>query len=149
MMPNRVKPLLPAGSMKTYQILAPRATHLRDATCDEVDCPNYLIGWKTVVDERTDLGAQQAYYIRNQSGRHFKEDRNESPGLTTFYFEAGQICFARHEVKVGKPELYIVKGGDWRGNPAGIEPRKHANPADWVDDFANHQDKLATELSKG
>jgi len=144
----RLQPQLPAGSMKTYQVLAPKATHFRRATCAEVDCANYLNGWKTPIDESTDLGKKQAHYIRNSQGRHFTEDRNIAPGITMFIFEAGQTCFSEHQVRLDKPEIYLVKGGDWRGNPTGMK-REHVNAGDWVDDFANHQDQLATRLNQG
>lgn len=145
---TRVDPKLPVGAMQTFQVLAPKATHFRQATCAEIDCPHYLHGWRTTIDESTELGQQQAWYVRNQSGRRFTEDRDQAPGLTTFTFEAGQRCFGQHQVRLDKPELFIVRDGDWRGNPSGRR-RQHANADDWVDDFANHQDKLARELEKG
>ena len=40
------EPLLPSGSMKTYQMAQPLKTHWRPASCEEVDCPNYLSGWR-------------------------------------------------------------------------------------------------------
>lgn len=148
--PFRVTPGLPAGHMKTYGIHSPQATHFRAATCAEVDCPQHLNGWSTAIDEATELGQEQAYYIRNGSGRRYTEDRNKMPGVTVFTFEAGQTCFgsARHQAPLGRPPLFVVRGGDWRGNPTG-ERRQHANAADWVDDFATHQDKLADQINKG
>lgn len=99
------------------------------------------------MDESTDLGQQQAHYVRSVSGRHYREDRTPA-GLTEFTFEAGQTCFGEHKTRLDKPELFVVRGGDWRGNPR-HERHVHANADDWVDDFATHQDKLATELAKG
>ena len=145
----RMQPQLPADAMKTYSVSAPRATHFRRASCSEVECANQASGWKTAIDESTDLGKQQAFYIRNRQSRHFTEDRNQQPGLTVFTFEAGQECFAGHEVRIDKPEIYLVKGGDWRGNPRGLQTVKHASAADWVDDFANHQDQLSSRLNQG
>jgi hypothetical protein len=151
----RIEPKLPAGAMKTYAILRPTSTHFRPATCAEVDCPQYLHGWRTVVDESTDLGARQAHYIRTQSGRSFHEQRDRTGvgvlGAVTFTFGPGQMCFrtADHRVPVGRPELFVVREGDWRGNPRRTEPRVHKRAADWVDDFANHQDRLATRLGQG
>lgn len=143
------EPKLPVTAYKTYEIAAPRSTHFRAATCAEADCRYHVNGWQTAVDESTDLGKQQAYYIRNQSGRRYSEDRNLTPGLTLFTFEPGQTCFAadRHVVPLDRPALFLVRGGDWRGNPTGELVRRSAD--DWVDDFATHQDKLATELQKG
>jgi hypothetical protein len=146
---NRLAPPLPAGSMKTYQISAPRATHWRPATCAEVDCAAHVHGWRTVVDESTELGQRQAHHVRKVAGRAYTEHRDEA-GLTVFTFEAGQRCFAAdsHRLPVGRPEIYVVRGGDWRGNPRG-DVRKHARPADWVDDFAEHQQQLADRLAQG
>jgi hypothetical protein len=154
--PFRIMPKLPAGSMKTYQISAPISTHRRPATCREADCQAYLNGWTTSVDETTELGAAQAYYIRHDSGRRFTEER--TIGLTVFRFEAGQTCFLpappgqpsthRHSVPLERTPLFVVREGDWRGNPRGIEPRI-LGADDWVDDFANHQNKLAEARERG
>lgn len=147
---TRITPKLPADKYKTYQIQKPLETHWRQGTCAEKQCRGFMEGWVTRIDESTDLGQGQAFYIRKQSGRSFKEHRDEL-GLTVFVFEPGQRCFRPakdHMIQVGRPELYVVRGGDWRGNPR-RERRRHANAADWVDDFAEHQDKLATRLQQG
>ena len=69
----RIDPQLPTDAMKTYSIMAPKSTHFRKATCAEMDCPSYLHGWATIIDERTELGQEQAHYIRKLSGRKFTE----------------------------------------------------------------------------
>lgn len=145
--PFRLEPKMPVQAYKTYQIAAPVATHYRRGRCEEVDCSHQAGGWASPIDESTALGQQQAWYIRNQAGRRFVEDRNQMPGVTLFVFEPGQQCFAEHQVPLDRPALYIVRGGDWRGNPTGDLVRRR--PDEWVDDFAAHQDKLATELEKG
>jgi hypothetical protein len=147
---NRIEPAMPAEAYKTYSIVAPRSTHWVDATCAEVDCVHYLHGWQSVIDEATELGQRQAYYIRKQSGRAFREERRPD-GLTAFTFEAGQPCFAaqRHQRRLDRPELYIVRDGDHRGNPRGTPQRQHVRAADWVEDFAEHQQQLADEHQKG
>lgn len=145
---NRLEAKLPAAAMKTYQILAPVVSHFRSATCAEVDCERYTDGWQSPIDERTELGQAQAWYIRNQSGRRYTEDRNRLPGITVFTFEPGQKCFGQHQVRTGRPELFIVRGGDWRGNPTG-QTQMHANGDDWVDDFVDHQLKLANQIQQG
>lgn len=149
MQPFRLTPKLPVSAMKTYSVSAPLSTHFRDATCAEVRCEAYESGWMTTIDESSELGQRQAYYIRKQSGRKFTET-SMSEGRTIFTFEPGQKCFRAdtHKVRVERPEIYVVRDGDWRGNPAGAV-RRHANAADWVDDMANHQDKLATRLEQG
>jgi len=134
--------------MRTYQILRPTATHWRAATCAEVDCPNYLNGWRTVVGEASDLGRRQAEYIRERSGRRFAETR-EVPDAVTFTFEAGQPCFAGHRLPVGRPELYVVRDGDWRGNPSGTRPRVHTRAEDWVEDMSETLDAVRARVERG
>lgn len=146
--PFRIPPQLPAGAMKTYQILQPPQTHFRPATCLEVDCFGYTNGWRTVVDESTDLGQRQAHYIRKESRRKYTETRDPA-GLTAFEFEAGQRCFQTHHKSLERPAIYLVRDGDWRGNPRNTTPRKHDNPDDWVDDFASHQQALADKHQEG
>ncbi|HZN70563.1 MAG TPA: hypothetical protein VFC00_02600 [Micromonosporaceae bacterium] len=147
MQPFRITPKLPVQAMKTYQIHAPASTHFRAATCAEVECGAYTSGWRTTVDESTELGQGQAYYIRKQSGRLFTEHRNEA-NLTVFTFEAGQRCFQAdaHRTRVERPEIYVVRNGDWRGYG---EARRYSRAEDWVDDFANNQDQLARRLESG
>lgn len=146
--PTRIDPKLPVEAVKTFQIAAPLSTHFRPSTCEEAGCGKHREGWLSLIDEGTDLGKKQAWYIRNQSGRQFKEDRNQMPGLTAFIFEPGQQCFAQHKTRLDRPEFYIVRDGDWRGNPTG-QRRQHANADDFVDDFANHQQVLADAIQEG
>ena len=137
----RITPQMPASAYKTYQILSPVATHYRTGTCDEAGCLAYQHGWQTNVDEATDLGQRQAHYIRTLCGRRFTERRTEL-GITAFTFQPGQKCFATHKVPLDRPEFYVVRGGDWRGNPRG-EVRRHSSGDSWVNDFAEHQDRIA------
>lgn len=144
---NRITPNMAVEAYKTYRIASPLATHWRDATCAEADCEHHRDGWQSTIDEATVLGQQQAHYIRRQSGRGFTEERLAS-GLTRFTFPAGQSCFAGpHRVPVGRPELYVVRDGDWRGNPTGQS--RTLRPQDWIDDFGEHQNRLADQMKKG
>lgn len=146
--PNRITPNMSVEAYKTYRIASPLATHWRDATCAEADCQHHLNGWQSTIDESTQLGQRQAHYIRRESRRGFTEERLPT-GLTRFTFAAGQTCFAGpHQVPVGRPELYLVRDGDWRGNPTGRQ-RTHSSPQDWIDDFGEHQDRLADQMKKG
>lgn len=142
----RPDPALPAASMKTYQLIAPIETHFRAAACSEVECDGYRRGWKTVADVSTDLGQRQAKYIRDKAGRSFT--LTKVGPLVTFTFPAGQRCFAEHRVPLEREPIYIAKQGDWRGNPRGVAPTLH-NARSWVDDFATHQDQLATAINRG
>lgn len=144
--PWRPEPLLPAQSMKTYTILAPTETHWRPATCEDVDCPNHLYGWVTRVDEATELGQRQAHYLRHDRTRAHTETRTEA-GLTEFTFPPGTRCFTEHKARVERPELYVVRGGDHRGNPRGDV--QHVTAEAWSDDFGEHQETLADRLQQG
>lgn len=146
--PFRIQPALGAEHMKTYEIAAPLATHHRRATCTEVECDAQARGWVSLIDETSDLGQRQAHYIRTSSGRKFAESR-EPTGLTRFAFAEGQTCFREHHVPLDRPALFIVRDGDWRGNPRRTRPRVHADPGDWVDDFANHQQGIADKQQEG
>lgn len=138
--PFRIDPALPAHAVKTYAITSPIDTHFRAATCLEVGCATQAAGWQTFIDESGALGRRQAAYIRAQSGRHFTEHRNEH-GVTVFTFAPGETCFTAHQVKVDRPEFFIVRGGDHRGNPRG-DVKVHDRPEHWVEDFTEHQDAL-------
>lgn len=145
----RITPAVGAHAYKTYEIRAPLSTHWRPASCAEAGCEQHERGWRSVIDESTELGQRQAHYIRRESGRRFTEEQ-QGPGVTAFVFEAGQTCFAasKHRVRVGRPELYVVRGGDWRGNPAGL-PTVTRSVDDWVDDFGEHQQRIADRIEQG
>jgi hypothetical protein len=141
------EPKLPPEHTKTYQILQPRATHYRKATCMEVHCEFMADGWVSAIDESTDLGQAQGYYIRHESGRRFTEEKSES-GLTLFVFVAGQKCFQQHVVSLDRTPKYVVRDGDHRGNPRGSSPIVR-NARDWTDDFSNHQQTLSDKFNEG
>ena len=101
-----------------------------------------------MIDTSTELGARQANYIRLHSGRHHTAaPAPGAPDLVTFTFPAGQRCFQEHRVLLERDPRCYVRGGDWRGQTS--TPRVHARPVDWVDDFAEHQDKLKSEIERG
>jgi hypothetical protein len=144
---SRQQPHGPAIGYRTFAYHRPLATHWRRASCEEVECDAYLHGWYTTVDERTDLGAGQAYYIRRSSGRSFHEHRTEQ-GRTLFAFGPGQMCFRASDHRlpiIERPALWIVRDGDWRGNPTGWS-RTHARGEHWVEEWAEHQARLRAQL---
>ena len=114
-----------------HGIVQPVATHYEPATCAEMDCPHYLKGWKTTCDETTELGQNQARYIRRMSGRKFTESRLQT-GLTEFTFEAGQMCFRQHIGPSGRPPLFIYRNG---------EQVRTLRPLDWNDHFNETVDR--------
>lgn len=138
---TRITPVGPSQAYRTFQIVAP-PDHTVVAACEQVGCPAWTNGWETAVDEALELGRQQADYIRRHSGRTFTELRR-ADNITVFRFASRQRCFTEHRTR---PEFYVVKDGDWR---ASQNARRHTSADDWVDDFRNHQDNLATRLERG
>lgn len=145
MQPFRLDPAGPVQAYKTYGLSAPRATHFRKATCQEVECKAYAHGWVTTVDTSTTLGAQQANYIRLHSGRSFRV--NTLGEMVAFTFAPGQQCFAMHKVSLEREPIMVVRGGDWRANLGLI--RRHTRPVDWVDDFAENQQSIVDAQQRG
>lgn len=148
MQPNlsRIQPRMGAALYKTYEVVSPLPTHFRPATCAEVGCPHYLSGWRV----RVEALAPDLLHAARNSGRKYVE-QSVAEGETWLVFEAGQDCFkARtHLTHTDRPPLYLVRDGDWRGNPRGTKARLHQRPDNWVEDFAEHQQKLADEIEKG
>jgi hypothetical protein len=134
---------LEPARMKTYSVASPQDTHTRAARCEEVDCAAQAGGWETLVNESTTLGERQAHYIRTMAGRSFTESR--AAGVTTFRFPPGEQCFADHRVSLDRPEFYIVRDGDHRGNPTG-RTMTHSGPDPWLNDFGDHLHDLSTTI---
>lgn len=140
---NRIMPRVGPNAYQTFDLTAPRDQMVK-AACSQVGCEAWLKGWDTTIDERTDLGRTQAAYIRQGSGRTFKELKT-ADGLTVFRFESRQRCFREHHTR---PEIYRVFRGDlFRANLGLI--RAHTRPDDWVEDFAGHQQSIADAIEKG
>lgn len=134
---ERILPAGPVGAYMTFGMTQPGDTMVR-AVCEQVSCEAYLNGWETAVDERTDLGMMQAAYIRQRSGRTFREMRT-GEGLTVFRFESGQRCFAEHRTR---PQRHYQRPGDWRGQTG---PAIAHSPAGWQEAFAENQERLLKE----
>jgi hypothetical protein len=136
-------PRMPVQAYKSFVIVSPRDTTVRTA-CEEAGCEYWRDGWDSPVDERTEQGRMWAALIRFKSGRTFRE-LHRADGVTVFRFEPGQRCFREHRTR---PERYLVRGGDYRGNPRG-ERRVHQRPADWVEDSGEHLDRLIAAIKRG
>lgn len=151
---NRIEPRHQVTEVKTYSVAAPPATHWRTATCIEVECKANAEGWLTVLDPN--IHGAQLNYIRLHSGRSYAEVtdpllRQEigiPAGMVALWFAAGQKCFAEHRVPVWREPILIVRDGDWRGNPTG-RSRSHVTRDNWVEDFAEHQDRVARQHERG
>lgn len=147
---NRITPSVGAEHYKTYQITAPVSTHFVTGPCDgdTFTCRAAENGWKMRIDLSTDLGQAQAYYIKYESGRKYTSEK-VGDQLFELTFASGQPCFGVHRKRIDRPENYVVKGGDFRGNPRGIAPRIHTKPEFWLEDFAENQDRIAEARRKG
>jgi hypothetical protein len=98
-----------------------------------------------VVDVSTELGQAQFDYLRKDRSRSYAL-AHEGPDTYRFHYAPGNRPFAGpdhdHRMKIARPALLAVTGGDWRGNPRGIAPVVHQNVENWADDFATHQERL-------
>lgn len=141
---NRIMPQGRVEDYQTFEITTPRDGGVLTA-CKDAGCRYYREGWKSIVDERTQVGRAQAHYFRHQSGRTIVREQKTGDGRTVFVFAAHQRCFQEHYTR---PEIYVVSHGDWRGNPSG-QVKQHANAADWVEHFAENQIKLAEQARQG
>lgn len=152
---NRVALKLPPSAVTSYVLLSPKDTRAARgfpqssvvAACKDAGCEKWARGWDTILDERTPKGRTIAEYLRSgRSGREFRELPGGGPGrVTVFRFPPHQRCFREHRTR---PEVGLVRGGDWRGNPRG-ERRVHKNLADWQEDSAIHQQRLAEAVRRG
>jgi hypothetical protein len=149
-MVSRRAPLMPAQNYRTFAWKRPRATHYRAATCEEVDCEAMRFGWVTTLDDSTEEGQRLIDQCRRDRSRSFHEQR-VGEHLVKFVYKPGNRCFRwqQHKVLNGRPPTFLVAGGDFRGNPRQIPTRVHTRAEDWVDDFANHEGKLADLRKKG
>lgn len=143
---NRIQPQMGADAYKTYSIVAPVSTHFRKATCAETDCPDYLHGWRVRVEGLP----PEMLHAAKTSGRKFVEVQ-VAAGETWLHYEAGQPCFraGEHRMRIDKPELFLVRDGDHRGNPRGTRARMHQRPDLWVEDFGEHQQNIADQIERG
>ena len=142
----RLEPQGDPTDYKSFGIKVPKAA-FRAATCREIDCEQYLKGWKL----RTDTLTEQQIYDATHCGRkytwlHVSEFEN------WLVYEAGQSCFreSTHRVRNDMPELFLTKIGDhqMRASQTG-GPYVHANAEDWADDLHTHTDHLAEVRERG
>lgn len=135
-----------------FQILLPPSTHRREATCDEMECGNYVNGWVTVLDPDNPQHAQLFHLVRD-SGRHYQQMRSEEAaeqtgkplpaGLAAFVFPPGQQCFEKHTLPVGRPPLFVHKP------PMGRPPRLHANGENFNEHFNEETDRIQRAIERG
>lgn len=144
---GRVPDKGPAHLYTTFGIRTKESEHWRQATCEETNCGYYIKGFNVEVDESKPIGEKNAVLLRQDKTRSPKESHNEY-GMTVFSYPPGTNCMNKHQVRIPKPEIFIVKGGDHRGNPKGTPTRIHTKAEFWVEEFAEVQDKIKTQVEK-
>jgi hypothetical protein len=137
---QRIIPVGPAGAYKTFGF-SQLSDRMDVISCYLAQCEHWEKGWETTVDERTDLGVMQATYIRQKSGRTYKEMKSGS--LTVFRFSRQQRCFGEHRTR---PQNFFERGGDWRKQTGGLI--RHTRES-WVGTFEEHQGRQAEERQRG
>ena len=115
-------------STNQYQVTWPKDTHWRRATCAEVDCPRYLLGWTTTVE----ADSPQYDFVRADKERHYRAEVT-GEGLITLHYPAGQRCF-------GSDHWLKLERGPWltRDLPrldAGRVEHNAMEPERWLDEF--------------
>jgi len=143
---QRIQPSMPVQAVETFGIQSPLDTHFKSVSCEVAECVRNRDGWRTVLDTSTVEGAKQAKWIIDFSGR--KYTKVEQGPVVTFTFGPAQQCFQRHKQPLGRPELYLVRGGDWRGNPMGTV-RQHTRPEFWLEHSAISLDRLSEAQRRG
>lgn len=99
-----------------FEVSAPLQTHWERATCEDIDCAEYLNGWITVLP----VGDPLILTLR-ASGRRFTEDQT-ADGLMRFTFPAGQECFrsSLHRAGIGRDPIYRWANREMRMQPRSI-----------------------------
>lgn len=152
---GRIQPQMGPAAYKTYSIVAPTSTHFRPATCAETDCPDYLNGWRVRIEgllpEMLHTAKTARFQVNGRWVPYRYVEEQLAEGFTYLVFEAGQPCFRarEHRLRLDRPELFLVRDGDHRGNPRGTRARMHQKPESWVEDFGEHQQNIADQIERG
>lgn len=142
----RCDPQLPVTAMKTFEVRTPSATHFERVSCEEVDCRDFRDGWVVGFDVEKFSAAQELGRICTRLGKKFTVRRLDNKII--FTFASGQACLNPHRERIDRPPIYIVRGGDWRGNPRG-EHRTHRNAADFTEDWQESQAQVFDRAQRG
>ena len=127
--------MTPYINQTKWEVQQPLATHFRVVTCKEAECPHWLMGWKTLIDESSQFGQAQAHYIRRESGRRFTEAKDEG-GLTVFTFPPGQQCFRQHRKALERDAVFRKNGHEMWG-------------PDWMDDNKETLYRIGQKTQEG
>ncbi len=122
--------------MQTYRISRPAATHTRPATCAEVECPDFVKGYTVHLprgDDRIALLREAAAGRVDGLKRSMRDVTSIDSADQVFLMGGPCLKATQHRAPVDRPEIYVVRGGDWRTNLGLI--RKHSRPEHWVEDM--------------
>jgi hypothetical protein len=149
---NRLVPQLGPERYKSYSMRMPLSTHFKPATCAEFECDAYRFGFVVTIDTSMELGERRYHYVTHDKTRRYSMQR-VGPTLFKFIYGPGNdgmgLEHGEHRMSLDRPAFLLVAEGDFRGNPRGTPVYVHRYQQDWVDDFATHQDRLATALQRG
>lgn len=138
---NRIQPTAPVEQMRTHAIYAPLDTHWRRATCEEFGCLAFQHGWSLDTAGLTESQVETA----KKSGRTYTTVPGEN-GADVLVFGPGQPCFraSEHRIRIDRPELFIARNGDWRGNPdpPGTKPTVFSSADSWRDSLGTTLDRI-------
>lgn len=136
---NRPTPGVSVDRMLTYGVKSPRSTHTKPATCEEYGCLafNSKTGWTITLPVGSDRIEHVKQLMRGELDgiRRLTAKVTRDGDLVHIVFPQGTPCTraTRHRVTLNRPELYVVRGGDWRGSTGVI--RRHTKPEHWVEDM--------------
>lgn len=140
---QRVTPQMPTHNYQTFQVASPLETHYRQASCAEVDCDQYLNGWRLRIDGLP----PDLLHIAKNSGRQYTMERI-SETETWLVYPAGQTCFkAPHRTSLERPEFYRIGRGDYRSYS--VHSARSVSTEEWLDRFRTNQDNLLEILKRG
>lgn len=155
--PYRADPRMPQQAYKTFSVHMPRATHWREASCEEAGCKHYAKGWKTTFVPNTPDGEKIRFQIKNSpTKRTYKVVRLADK--IEVLFPPGQSCFmqdhptTRHRVPIfDQPQIHVVRSGDWRtgAKTQRATRRVHTRSEFWVEEFAENQQRLKQIVERG
>lgn len=138
--------------VRSWSVRAPLSTHWKPATCAEFECDEYMYGFSITLLRDHEKFEAQYHYITHDRSRRYSMQQPDANRVVFVYGpgNAGMgLAHAQHKVPIGRPPLLLVADGDWRGNPRGTPARRHVRVEDWIDDSANHLDKIRTAYQKG
>lgn len=142
----------PQGPVTGYRSFGMTVTKWVKATCEEFGCEQWERGWVSIVvpGSRDENVLLQGCNGRIDGLRRASSGVQTQPdGFVRYTFEPGQPCFKASTHQIPWDGRLYHRPGDWRGNPDG--PRAvtvHPNPQSWVDEFAEHQLRVAGQRER-